>query len=636
MSLRRESGRLTQLGIAVALLLLSSIAVLSYRAISTLQKQAVAVAHTQDFLITLEEAVSALKDAALAQRGYLLTGENSYRVSAAATAAQARALLVQLSRLGEEVQERERVSDLVVSGRALLADIEADPGRNRPAASVAARNAMASAKSRMDTVRATYRQIKAAQEMSLLEDRTDATASARRASRVLIVGGAVGVAMLLLAFALLKRQVRQRALAEAVAREHEHEIRFIHESIVTIGNCTDTRSALALLLEKVRTHTRWVYGQAWLPDPGHARMRMALASPADGGDYARFKAENENLECTQGQGLIGTVWQSRRHAWRSNVSPGPGQFRRPLILAAGFGSWMAFPVSAQDDVLAVIEFFDRQTRAPDEGLLRLISILAGQLGPFIQRKQAAEKIEALNTDLTRSAAQLDVSNKELESFTYSVSHDLRSPLRAIDGYSRMLEEDYADALDAEARRRLTVVRDNAKRMNQLIDDLLAFSRLGKKSIVGQRIDMAQCARDAYAMVEEPHGAVELDIAPLPPAQGDAALIRQVWVNLLSNAVKYSSTRPAPRVEVSASDHAGETLYCVKDNGVGFDMNYYDKLFGVFQRLHAADEFPGTGVGLAIVQRIVARHGGRVWAQGKLEEGATFCFTLPKENTHVPA
>jgi len=634
MSYTRERGHLTQVGIAVALLILSSIAVLSYRALSTLERQAVAVAHTQNLLVTLEEAVSTVKDAALAQRGYLLTGEERYRTGATASAAQARTLLQELSRLGEEADQHNGISGLVLSGTALLADIERDPARHQSAASEAARNAMLRAKEKLDSMRAMYRRIKAAQELSLLRSRTEATASARRASRVLVIGGTVGFIMLFLVFALLKRQVRQRVRAEATAREHEHEIRFIHETIIAIGNSADARSALATLLEKVRAFTGWVYGQAWLPDASHERMTMALVSPRDGGEYAGFKARNDGLHCAQGVGLIGTVWLSRKSAWRSDMNPGPGQFRRPIILAAGFRSWMAFPVTSEDCVLAVIEFFDRQRRAPDERLLRLISILAGQLGPFIQRKQAAEKIAALNADLTRYAGQLDVSNKELESFTYSVSHDLRSPLRAIDGYSRILEEDYAGRLDSEAARLLKVVRNNTRKMSQLIDDLLAFSRLGKKAIVSRPVDMAQCARDAYATVQEPHCAIELDLPPLPLAHGDAALIKQVWTNLLSNAVKYSSTRPAPHIEVSGSDHADETLYCVKDNGVGFDMNYYDKLFGVFQRLHGADEFPGTGVGLAIVQRIVTRHGGRVWAHSKLDEGATFCFTLPKENIHA--
>ncbi len=223
----------------------------------------------------------------------------------------------------------------------------------------------------------------------------------------------------------------------------------------------------------------------------------------------------------------------------------------------------------------------------------------------------------LNDELKSHAAQVEAANKELESFSYSVSHDLRAPLRAIAGFSHMLEEDYGARLDEEGRRLIRVVCDNAHKMGQLIDDLLAFSRVGRNPIAAARIDMEALVRSALHDIGEPAtGArAQIEIKPLPEGWGDPALIKQVWVNLLSNAIKFSANRDEPRIEVSAFDDRSDTVYCVKDNGAGFDMRYYDKLFGVFQRLHSADQFPGTGVGLAIVQRVVARHDGRVWAEG---------------------
>jgi light-regulated signal transduction histidine kinase (bacteriophytochrome) len=225
-------------------------------------------------------------------------------------------------------------------------------------------------------------------------------------------------------------------------------------------------------------------------------------------------------------------------------------------------------------------------------------------------------------------AELEAANAELEAFCYSVSHDLRAPLRAVDGYARMLQEDYAGRLDAEAERLLGVVRGNARRMGQLIDDLLAFSRLGRQQPVAQSVDMTRMAAD---VVDEVRGdrAVAVELAALPPAKADPALLRQVWTNLIGNAVKYSAKKSDPRVVISGHVNGQENVYSVADNGAGFDMRYADKLFGVFQRLHRTDEFEGTGVGLAIVQRVVTRHGGRVWAQGKPGEGACFYFTLPK-------
>ena len=261
--------------------------------------------------------------------------------------------------------------------------------------------------------------------------------------------------------------------------------------------------------------------------------------------------------------------------------------------------------------------------------------LLGISEDITERKQVERQIRELNDQLAARASQLETTNKELESFSYSVSHDLRAPLRAIDGYSRMLEHNQREKLDHEAQRFLGVIRDNTRLMGQLIDDLLAFSKLGRQALSATEVDMAALAREAFdALPEAANSATPQPIMnTLPTAQGDRALLRQVWVNLLSNAAKYSSIRPSPRIEVTGQSDTAEHIYCVKDNGVGFDMKYYDKLFGVFQRLHSPKEFPGTGVGLAIVQRVIARHGGRVWAEGKVDEGAAFYFSLPRRPNH---
>jgi signal transduction histidine kinase len=227
--------------------------------------------------------------------------------------------------------------------------------------------------------------------------------------------------------------------------------------------------------------------------------------------------------------------------------------------------------------------------------------------------------------LATKTAELSAANKELDSFAYSVSHDLRAPLRAIDGFALMLDEDYARQLDDEGRRLIGVVRSSAQRMSQLIDDLLQFSRLGRKELANERVDMGQVAREVAAEIA-PGSAIE--IAQLPAARGDRPLLRQVWVNLIGNAVKYSGKTHNPRVEVGARTEGPMTVYWVRDNGAGFDMKFAAKLFGVFQRLHRPEEFPGTGVGLAIVQRVVTRHGGRIWAEAEPNKGACFYFTLP--------
>lgn len=262
----------------------------------------------------------------------------------------------------------------------------------------------------------------------------------------------------------------------------------------------------------------------------------------------------------------------------------------------------------------------------------------GEIATFVldntEQKRAEEAVRALNETLEERVAErtaaLEAAVRDLEAFTYSVSHDLRAPLRAIDGFARILADDQGDRLDDEGRRVLGVVRRNAIRMGQLIDDLLTFSRAGRQGLEPRPVDMAGLARsvsDELLAAEEPR-RVDLEIGALASAVGDPKLLRQVWENLIANALKFTRPVTAPRIAISSEVADGEIRYVVRDNGVGFDQTYVDKLFGPFQRLHRQAEFEGTGIGLAIVARIVARHGGRVWADGSQGGGATFGFALP--------
>ncbi|WP_296150533.1 ATP-binding protein [uncultured Flavobacterium sp.] len=261
-----------------------------------------------------------------------------------------------------------------------------------------------------------------------------------------------------------------------------------------------------------------------------------------------------------------------------------------------------------------------------------------------KEKRAAELIvtnrelayqEKRGSELMLANDELKKAQEELGAFSYSVSHDLRAPIRAINGYAQILIEDHSHSIDADGKQVLQAVINNSKKMGLLIDDLLAFSKLGRKEVTAAFIDMSALLKGVVDDIISDNGKIAplFEMEELLPANGDQSLIRQVWVNLISNAVKYSKYKPEIRIKITSKAKKGRIEYCVKDWGSGFDMEYYDKLFGVFQRLHSQEEFEGTGIGLAIVQKIVSRHHGAVWAKSKLGEGSNFYFSLPDSNNN---
>jgi len=295
----------------------------------------------------------------------------------------------------------------------------------------------------------------------------------------------------------------------------------------------------------------------------------------------------------------------------------------------GVRSYINVPLISKGEFIGTVNLASEKPGAFSNEDVEIAREIANSLAIAIQQARLHEQVQRHAVELEQRVAE---RTAELEAFSYSVSHDLRSPLRAIDGFSRILQEDHAGMLDAECNRLLSIIRSNTQNMAQLIDDLLAFSRIGRKELQRTEVDMTELAKTVWEELKAatPGRKLHVKIMPLPVAHGDRAMLRQVFVNLLANAIKFTRPRETAMIEVGAGVEGNQNVYYVKDNGVGFDMQYVHKLFGVFQRLHGAEEFEGTGVGLAIVQRIIQRHGGRVWAEGKAGEGAAIYFTLPSK------
>lgn len=286
---------------------------------------------------------------------------------------------------------------------------------------------------------------------------------------------------------------------------------------------------------------------------------------------------------------------------------------------------------------------EKSLRAQKEELEKKVAERTEELQEKVEKLDKGEKamlymVEDLNQitlELKEERRKLKAANRELEAFSYSVSHDLRAPLRAIDGFSRILEEEYANVLDKEGRRLLRVVRDNTKKMDALITDILELSRTGRTEMSFSEIDMAAMAKAMFQEIASPEvmETFEFNVSELPSATADPNLIRRVWSNLIANAIKYTMPKKSRTIEIKGNSEEGRCIYSVRDSGVGFNPEYKGKLFKIFQRLHNADEFEGTGVGLAIVQRIINRHGGAVWADGMEGEGAVFSFSVPRRPVH---
>ncbi len=417
-----------------------------------------------------------------------------------------------------------------------------------------------------------------------------------------------------------RRQEALVALKNSLAADLARMAR-LHEISTRLAGSSDLGSLLAAIIEASIEITGADMGSIQLLDEAGA-MRVAAHSGLGQPFLDYFANVSREVHIVCGQALTDC-----QRVIVDDVTESPLFRDNPaldVLLAAGIRAFQTTPlIGRTGEIVGMFSTHYHTARQPEEADLRLLDLLARQAADLIERMRA---IEALN----KRSEQLEAANRELESFSYSVSHDLRAPLRAIDGYSRMILRKHADKFDEDAIDKFNVIRDSTRMMGQLIDDLLAFSRTGRAEMSTTALDIGGMIKEIWEEIKaaNPDRRMTLQIAELPPCRGDRGLIKQALVNILSNAAKFTKGREEALIQAGGDNKGREIVYSIRDNGVGFDMKYHDKLFGVFQRLHSAGEFEGTGVGLAIVQRIISRHGGRIWAEAEVDRGACFYFSLP--------
>ncbi|MBI1738986.1 MAG: CHASE3 domain-containing protein [Acidobacteria bacterium] len=573
----------------LALALLVFDGVISYLNTQQLIEQSELATHSRQVLASLEALRRNLTDAESAHRGFILSGEERFLDPYNSAAQEIPSELATLRNLtAQNPQHQQRLDTLngLITQEMNGANERIELRRTKGLE--AARIAILTGRGEeiMQEIRAVIRDMRKEENESLGVREASSHASARTATFTSIASAAVAIVLMLGVFLLLSREVRHRERAEVALRRSEENYRLLVESVQDYAIVT---------LDPSGTVASW--------NLGAQRIKGFSAEEIVGQHFSCFyvpedvergKPERElKLAATEGR-VEDETWRLRKDGTRF---------------------WANVIITAMRDATGQLRGFAKVTR------------------DLTERKRAEEEIHKLNEELEHRViartAQLEAANKELEAFTYSVSHDLRSPLRHVDGFSKILLEEFQAQLAPQAQRYLERIRAGTQQMGHLVDDLLNLARVGRRELTLQVSGLNSIVEEVLSDLrpETAERQIEWKISKLPFVECDHALMKQVFTNLLSNAVKFTRVREHAVIQVAATSQNGRPAVFVRDNGVGFNMKYADKLFGVFQRLHRAEDFEGTGVGLATVQRIIHKHSGHVWAEAELDKGATFYFSL---------